>query len=313
MDGMSVTKKVQKVEKVCYHNPMDIKNFTGKIVALSIVLVLLSACSQNPPAPLETSESTTTAESFSVLEDDHIQSLWTGSTVALVEHCTSGFHSPNPEKFPNWKLCDDDPGSKGAYLDFQLQDGTYSEMGMQVSEKYYWDITSPGGSSLEYTFTSDEKYWIYMDTWTGEETKYMAHNIQTGEDELLISLLPPAGEPYDSCTGQGFIDWYSKGWNPSKTKLGIIASNEGSDSYPELTKIFILTLKDGNVVAKNKYDIPVGINCSPNNGPAYYIGWLDDDTLQYFDKEKEPEYGDFDQIYKENGWDAEYTKQLDVK
>lgn len=230
--------------------------------------------------------------------------LWESDDYMMIEYCKTGFYAPML-KYPEYIRCDDDFGFEGLSFKFTTKDGTALPISETLSTEFVVNQHNPGGSVFKDTFTPDGKYWLYIDYWTQNEHQLMAHNIQTGEDVALMSFLE---FEYTACNDVTFF-----GWNPGETKLGIIASNQESSQYPTKTKLFILTIENGLLIQKNKYNISVNTDCSANNGAIYAIDWLDDNTVQYYDPKNNP-FNDYNAAdYDPEFFDTLYLEQFDTE
>lgn len=263
--------------------------------------------------PLQTSTKPTNANF------DHISSsltrylIWWGEEMAMVENCPGGYEEGYGEGSDIYFCADPDK----RWLEFESLDGTVVKAPDEAGEYFLWDYRNIGGSSFQWTMSEDEKYWIYLDNWSDDEAQVVSYNVNTATEETLLSFL--AVDYNASCSGIRFF-----GWNPSQTKLGVVVSNEERDAeYPTNTKVFILTIEDGKLSSKNKYDLPVVADCSPNNGPFFAIDWLDDDTIGYYDPSDNP-YGDYTKddynpeyleafFWSEDPWGSAYASYYEVK
>lgn len=239
---------------------------------------------------------TTAHENFDYIADSLTKYLiWWGDEVAMVENCPGGYYEGYGEGSGVY-FCED---TENRWLQFEWLDGTEVRVPGEAGERFLWDYRTPGGSAFQWTISDDEKYWIYLDTWSDEEERVVAYNAATATEETLMSFLP-----IDYGYGCSSIRFF--GWNPSQTKLGIIVNNEeADDTYPTNTKVFILTIENGKLTQKSKYDLRVVPDCTPNNGPFFAIDWVDDDTIGYYDPSDNP-YGD----YTQDNYDPEYFETL---
>lgn len=232
--------------------------------------------------------------------------IWWGDTVAMVENCPGGYYEAYGAGSGIYH-CDDEENS---WLQFEWLDGTAVRVPGEAGQQFLWDRKNPGGSTFQQTMTADEKYWIYLD-WTSDESRLVAYDVKAATENVLMSFTAiDYNEAY--CSGTRFF-----GWNESRTKLGILARNESDEvNYPEASKVFILTIEDGKLIKKSKYNLPVLPDCSPNNGPFFAIDWVDDDTIGYYDYNEawafeNPEY--FETLFwSDDPWGSEYAHFYDV-
>jgi hypothetical protein len=234
--------------------------------------------------------------------------IWSGDEVAMVENCPGGYYQPYG---PGTDYLCEDPYNR--WLQFEWLDGTVVPVEVKAGENFLWDWRNIGGSSFQQTITPDEKYWIYLDTWSDDEHRLVSYDIAGGTEEILMSFY--AYEGNDSCNGIRFF-----GWNESTTKLGIVANSdsESLDHYLGQGRVFILTIEGGKIVKKSKYLIDVLPDCSPNNGPFFTVGWYDEDTIGYYTTD-DVEVGDYDQIvllqslfWSDERFTSEYVHFYDV-
>lgn len=98
-----------------------------------------------------------------------------------------------------------------------------------------------------------------------------SYNITNGEEKSLMSFYPDDS----GITLMGF--------DPTGKRLAVVAVNYDREDYPTLTKLFVLHVKEGNLIDKNKYDIKINFvcgsaNCSPSTRDLF---WIDENTIGY--------------------------------
>lgn len=230
--------------------------------------------------------------------------IWWGEEVAMVENCSGGYYEgygPGSGVY----FCED---TENRWLQFEWLDGTEVRVPGDAGENFLGDYRSSGGSTFQWTMTDDEKYWIYLNVWSSDEYQLISYDVAAAKEEVLMSFL---AMDYDyGCSGTRFF-----GWNPDHTKLGIIVNNETEDvAYPTNTKVFILTIEDGKLTNKSKYDLRVLPDCTPNNGPFFAVDWVDNDTIGYYDPS---DYSDSEYLetlfWSDDPWGSEYARFYDVK
>lgn len=238
--------------------------------------------------------------------------IWSGKKVALVEHCLDGYE--DIYKSGNY-TCKGSVYDDKRWLEFEWLDGRRIKAPEELSRYFLMDFNNIGGPSFQYSITSDENHMIYLDFWSDDESRVVSVDLANAKQETLMSFLASSN---GACNGERFF-----GKNPSRSKLGIVIANEGVyGKYPNNTKVFILTIENGKLIKKNNYIIPVVADCSPNNGPFFSVGWVDDDTIGYFDPNDNP-YGDdtkddYDSEYMEqffhddDRWTSKYARFYDV-
>lgn len=209
----------------------------------------------------------------SIYSDPKKVVVWALDHLALVKVCEEGFTiSEKNERY----LC-----AGNVFFEFEKNDGSPLVIPQGLSATLNMNLDNPGGSMFRYTVTPDESYLLYFETQSNGDEALKALNLETQNVATLMSILS-----YDpnSCSGLDFF-----GWNPSGDKLGFVVRNESLDSdYPTDTKIFILSIEEGEIIQKNKYNLSVYTDCSANNGPFFTISWLDDASIQYYDNDLIP-------------------------
>jgi hypothetical protein len=241
--------------------------------------------------------------------------IYSGEKVAIVENCPAGYEEAFGQGSDKY-ICKD-YNYINRWLEFEWKDGRVVRAPEDLSLHYLMDFQNPGGSTFQDRLTSDESHMIYLDFWSRTEPQLVSYDIDTATQETLMSFL--AVDHDQSCDGIRFF-----GFNKNETKLGIIVSREAADdTYPTNTKVFILTIEDGKLISKNKYNFPVVCDSTPNNGPSFTIGWIDSDTIAYYDPNinpvseytEEDDYGEYYEslYYSNNRWRSEYVKYFDVK
>ncbi|QQR55331.1 hypothetical protein IPG41_02125 [Candidatus Peregrinibacteria bacterium] len=287
----------------------------SKFIFLLLLVLTVTACTPEETIVEEAEEVQELAdETFVATNWDHIATsltkylIWEGEEVAMVENCPGGY-SEVYGVGTGYYFCDD-PYNR--WLQFEWLDGREVRVPDEVGELFLWDRTNPGGSSFQQTMTKDEKYWLYVDTWSDDESQLISYNVKEGTQTVLMSF---TAVDYSEawCSGLRFF-----GWNESQTKLGILARNESDPvNYPEESKVFILTIEDGKLVQKSKYNLPVMPDCTPNNGPYFAVDWVDDDTIGYYDSNEALTYEDteyFETLFwSDDPWSSEYAHFYDVQ
>ncbi len=81
---------------------------------------------------------------------------------------------------------------------------------------------------------------------------------------------------YNDSTGIEFL-----GWNPTGDKLAIGVVNLNNSDYPEKTKLFILTFRDGAMISKDKYNIPMDYSCDGEECSPQEIIWDNEEYIEY--------------------------------
>lgn len=238
--------------------------------------------------------------------------MWSGKKVALVEHCLDGYEKIYEKG--NY-TCKGSVYDDNRWMEFEWLDGRRIKAPEDLSQHFLMDFNNFGGSGLQYLITPDENHMIYLDFWSDDETRVVSLDMANAKKETLMSFLPSSN---GACNGERFF-----GMNQSRTKLGIVIANEGVyGQYPNSTKVFILTIEDGKLIKKSNYIIRVLADCTPNNGPFFAVGWIDDDTIGYYDPNDNP-YNDHTKddynpeylesfFYGEDRWGSKYARFYDV-
>ncbi|MFT7184228.1 MAG: hypothetical protein ACI9QC_000565 [Oceanicoccus sp.] len=128
---------------------------------------------------------------------------------------------------------------------------------------------SPGGFDPNWAFSNDLEWILFLD-WS--DMSIQVFNTQTEESESLMTLNRP-----DERDWSWNIDFL--GWNESNEKTAFVIQSL-ADDYPEGTKVFILTLEEGKLIQKDKYNLDVLVTC-PGNFCESWVDWYDDETLIY--------------------------------
>lgn len=217
--------------------------------------------------------------------------IWWGEKVAMVENCPGGYNYEYDDYY-----C---PGERN--LQFEWLDGSVKKVPSSIGEDFLLALRTyyPGGTAtFNYGVTPDEKHLIYLQ-YSDSGSKLISYNIAEASYDSEMSFLPPA-EQYDSCSGVQIF-----GWNNEQTRLGIISGNFGHADYPDNTKLFILQFKDGKIIQKDKYNLPVLTDCTPNNAPFYAIEWASGLNVMYYES---PEDYDLAEKMENAYWsDQRYT------
>lgn len=148
----------------------------------------------------------------------------------------------------------------------KIEEQYYSEMPATLQTLI--DVKEISTNLNSYTFSPDNKKIAYIH-------KYEIHlyDIETKKDELLLSI-------YNDT-----IDISTFVWSPSLSKIAFVVYNSSyqHSDYPEQSKVFVLTFKDG-LTAKDKYNIyiPTSTPCSDRGCSPYKFEFVDENTLHYY-------------------------------
>ena len=155
----------------------------------------------------------------------------------------------------------------------------------------YWTL---GG-----IFSPDENYKIYFHSPNGKDLYLKSYSFETGGIESLMSFYPGTEVNIES-------------WSPDGKKLALVGLQTGetrSSDYIYDSKLFILSIEDGKLIKKDKYNINMAYKC-PNGCwiPDNSFKWLSDDQVSYLDYQWTVEvYGGGKEDIREN-----YTKTLNL-
>ncbi len=297
----------------------------GVILVLGVFYIFFCSLAQKEESVTEQQNSvdSTDVEAPMVYENwDHISNsaskylIWSGKELAMVENCPGGYEEAYGKGSEVWFCKDWD----NRWLQFEDLYGTEFPVSIEAGNRFLMDWRNIGGSSFQQTMSPDEKYWIYLDTWSGSEDRLMVYNIEAATEKKLMSFLAvDRSDDMNYCSDVRFF-----GWSLTHTGLGIVVMNRGADdSYPEDTKLFILTIEGGELTGKKIADIPVVTNCSSNNGPGFAIAWVDDDTVGYYDSEDDSDGNgvndDLDDsaswniFSSENPWNSDFVHYYEVE
>jgi hypothetical protein len=117
-------------------------------------------------------------------------------------------------------------------------------------------------------------------------------------DEQIVLVIPaympnkgtPALEAYDLAnkSSKQLMTFYNDssaiqflGWNPGGNRVAIGVMNFNKTDYPEKTKLFVLTLVDGAMVAKDKYNIPMDYICVGEECIIDEIVWDNEEYIEF--------------------------------
>lgn len=223
--------------------------------------------------------------------------------VAVVENCPGGYEYN--EFYEDYHCADQD----NRWLEFEWLDGLVVKGPEEAGFWYLADRTNPGGASFQRSVDPTETYWMYL--WYSSDDAPVLHifNMRNGEDTELMSFYKT---DYSGCEdGVRFI-----GWNDSGDKFALVSGNtENTELYPDRTKIFVLTVDGGQLLAKDKYSLPLAADCSANNGPFFMVDWYDENTIGYYlraDGDYDTYLDQMDSFWGGNKWDFEYAEFLSL-
>ncbi len=133
---------------------------------------------------------------------------------------------------------------------------------LQLPEEIQKALFSP----TLYDITPDNKYLIY--SCYNKNIEIKSYNFESGNTEYLMSLYK------DNDGTSGII------WNETGDKMAFVNVNQ--EEYPQMCKIFVLEIKDGSVIDKQKFDAPVFFHCGASCYPEMqHFKFINNKTIQY--------------------------------
>lgn len=114
--------------------------------------------------------------------------------------------------------------------------------------------------------TPSNKFLIYSSYQKNINIK--SYNFEKGEINFLMSL-------YKDLDGTSGIIWDETG-----NKMAFVNINQ--EEYPQMCKIFVLEIKEGSLVDKQKFDAPVFFHCGASCYPEMqHFKFINNKTIQY--------------------------------
>lgn len=229
-----------------------------KILALTTIVLFLNACS-NLPVDEKTEKPTeeTNLETQTVIDTPEE----TSENKELPTDVSTD--TPGGLKLADWLFLENEGGTKH-YLDAE---GKAYDFPGDIDSMLQWG--SPEKENF-FKFTSDYKQLIYFNL-----PKVEIYDLTTRSSTTLMSVY------------SDYTDISSFRLSPDENSIAFIVVNNPAvhPDYPSGSKLFILTLKDGQLDQKMKYDIsPVWDDLCPDQGcEPLRFEFLDNHTLHYYE------------------------------